>query len=697
MRYFALLCVVMFLGSVSACGQLGRTRKDSMDTTPIEKQKLPQVKAVPQPMQTAPQVTGGAEDAVLEDAEVPSEIEEIAHREGFMPSMYQAYWAARKRRNRAATIDVHHCALHIRVDPAVRYIEGRADYTFSVKHQATDTLFFELEAPLRVDSAYYAGQSIRAWRYTNEKIALLLPRTLAAGQRDTVQIYYQGEPSTSGFGSFIQTKHSGTPIIWTLSEPYGARQWWPCKQQLNDKLDSIDLYIRCPKAYKVAANGLLVQTQNINDDKIYHWQHRYPIEAYLVAFAVTNYKVYTEEAQLRGGRLPILNYVYPEALPNAQKSTAITADILQYFDSLFVAYPFQREKYGHAQFGWGGGMEHQTMSFMANFSFGLIAHEAAHQWFGNMVTCASWQEIWLNEGFATYLTGLATGRYKNDFLGWRRSTIKSILRRPDGSVWVPETALNSVSRIFSARLSYAKGAMLLHMLRRKLGDDAFFGALRAYLLDGQTQYKYGSTSDLKFHLEVQSGQVLDDFFADWYFGEGYPTYDLDWSVDEQGLLQLKVNQTTSHASVDLFEGPFMVRAWNESRDTLLQLDLQDNQQTWLVKLGFTPKILTFDPNFDLVAGNHDGKINFLPRYLGETLRIYPQPVNAQVFMELSSGQDVIQSVAIYNAAGQELWNKRYGGNRQQLAIDVAFLAAGQYRVEIKTQHTQYQKTLIVAP
>ena len=366
------------------------------------------------------------------------------------------------------------------------------------------------------------------------------------------------------------------------------------------------MYVTTPATYRVASNGLLVgERPEAGGETTYHWKHRYPIPAYLVAIAITNYASYSDFVPLDdGGSIEVLNYVFPENLAFAQDATASTVDIMQLFNELFGTYPFAAEKYGHAQFGWGGGMEHQTMSFMGGFSHLLQAHELAHQWFGNKVTCGSWQDIWLNEGFATYLEGL-TYDYDlgpNTFPNWLSGKINQVTSQPGGSVFVTDTS--SIGRIFSSRLSYSKGSLLLHMLRWKLGDEVFYQGVRNYVDAPELAFGYAKSEDLQYYLEQASGQDLQEFFDDWLYGQGYPSYAVQW-YQEGSTVYVKIAQSTSHPSVDFFEMPVPLRFTNVSGSSQTPVfEHENNNQIFSFETTGEVSEVAFDPELWLLSADN---------------------------------------------------------------------------------------------
>ena len=316
--------------------------------------------------------------------------------------------------------DLKYHRLEWNVDPTKAEINGKVTSYFVAKENL-NKIIFDLANNMTVSNVSQRGINLSFQQNTNEELIIDLPAIQNSEILDSLTITYSGNPVSTGFDSFEISKHgpNNTPVLWTLSEPYGAKGWWPCKQDLIDKIDSIDVYITHPSQYKAASNGILKSEKTIGSSKTTHWKHNYPIPAYLIAIAVTNYSVYNDH--VNNGNFDVVNYVYPETLISTKNATAITPSIIDLYGSLFEMYPYSKEKYGHAEFGWGGGMEHTTMTFMGGWSRGLIAHELAHQWFGNKVTCGSWEDIWLNEGFATYLAALVIEDFDGEipFKNWR--------------------------------------------------------------------------------------------------------------------------------------------------------------------------------------------------------------------------------------------------------------------------------------
>lgn len=580
------------------------------------------------------------------------------------------------------------------VDPAENYISGEITSYFVPTEEDFQQINFDLADNMVVTEVLY-GSELLSNEQANDNLKINLPEIIPIGQLDSISVRYEGAPNSTGFGSFVQGTHNGIPILWTLSEPYGAKVWWPCKQDLTDKIDSVDIIVKTPDAYRVGSNGKLVSETPEEDMMVYHWKHRYPITTYLVAIAVTNYEVFSDFVEIENGAIEVLNYVFPEDLTQAEDQLESTVEQMELFNDLFDLYPFANEKYGHAQFGWGGGMEHQTMSFMGSFSYGLQAHELAHQWFGNKVTCGSWEDIWLNEGFATYLTGLTS-----EFLGtssewnnWKSSQVNYIVSQPGGSVWVDDTT--SVGRIFSGRLSYGKGAYLLHMLRWKMGDDAFFQALRNYLDDSDLAYSYARTIDLQSHLESVSGQDLTEFLDDWFYGEGYPSYFIDWYVEDNSL-HLQIDQSTSHSSVDFFEMPLPIYVTGQGQDTLIRLDHNFSGQTFEIDLPFEVEQVQFDPALWILSANNSVEevaVNTITEsQYSNGIKLMPNPVEDRLTIKFYDNVPEPDRIEVYTESGMLL--KSLSGISSDYTLTLGDWAAGAYHIAFYWQNEKVSKTII---
>ena len=591
--------------------------------------------------------------------------------------------------------DLKYHRFELNVDPSVAFISGDLTTYYEAKEDLNEVTF-DLASNMVVSQVDQRGTLLSFTQNSNDELIITLPLTQNTGVLDSLTISYSGNPVSSGFGSFVQQSHNGDPTIWTLSEPYGAKAWWPCKQDLIDKIDSIDVFITAPQfnptneEYIAVSNGL-EQSQIVNGtDKTTHFKHRYPIPAYLIAISVTNYEVYSHTVSNNGNPFEIVNYVYPESLADAQASTPVTVDIMNLFINLFEAYPFEDEKYGHAQFGFGGGMEHTTVSFMGSYNRNLIAHELAHQWFGNKITCGSWKDIWLNEGFATYLSGLVFENFNENsiFRLWKEQRVNSITSQQGGAVYLSDADTTSVSRIFSSRLSYNKGAMVLHMLRKKLGDATFFQALQDYLSTPEHAYDYAKTEDFISIVENSSGEDLTEFFNDWLYNQGYPSYTLNWNQSTINDITIQLSQTQSHPSVSFFEAPVPIRLIGTLGEELdLVLNHTTNMQQFTEAVGFEVQQVIFNPEFDLVSANNQvlSVANF---EIEKELKIFPNPSSAGITIQKPETLQV-NSIAIYNAIGQLLYRSEWTQN-----IEVSSFSSGLLFIQFETNNGIINKSLL---
>lgn len=593
--------------------------------------------------------------------------------------------------------DVKYHRLFLNVDPGQVGMSGAVTTYFEAKSDLNE-IVFDLTNNMMVSSVTQRENELAFTQNTEDELRITLPEVLNQGVLDSLTVHYSGNPENSGFGSYEQTTHNGVPIVWTLSEPYGAKAWWPCKQDLIDKADSVDVYLNTPRftpnneAYVAVSNGVELSQVIQGENKVTRFKHRYPIPAYLIAIAITNYTIYNDVVPNNGEPFDIVNYVFPESLATAQASTPITVEIMNFFVDTFEPYPYADEKYGHAQFGWAGGMEHTTVSFMGNFSRELITHELAHQWFGNKVTCGSWQDIWLNEGFATYLYGLVIEEFDGHvaFNTWKQQRSNFITSQPDGSVYLKPQDTTSINRIFSSRLSYNKGAMVLHMLRKKMGDINFFQGLKDYLAHPDLAFDYAKTADFIPIMESASNQDLTEFFNDWLFNEGHPSFEVLWNQTQENEVQFNLSQTQSHPTVDFFEVDVPLRligTQGESLDVLLSHSI--NNQLFVETVNFEVADIIFDPNFDIISRNNSITLSIEDTNLDTEIVLYPNPTGGILTIQKPESV-LIERIRIHNVLGQKVFDLPY----YETNLDLSALKSGIYFVEFTTPNALINKTVL---
>lgn len=585
-------------------------------------------------------------------------------------------------------MDIKFHRMELALDPTVRFIRGSVTTRFIRTAVQDPVIRFDMHDSLHVTEILHHGIRITGFTHENNKLTIPLPVGPSENlpvpsiiSTDSVKISYQGIPVDDALGSFSIKSHAGVPILSTFSEPYGARDWWPCSQDLNDKIDSIELVITVPPGNRAAANGVLVSEEQLGDRSVFHWKHNHPIAAYLIGISVTNYAVYSDYVPVANGNpIEILNYVYPETLETVRSQTPAIIHPFQLYNELFGLYPYADERYGHAQWQWGGGMEHQTMSFMGSFGYDLMAHELGHQWFGDFITCGSWRDIWLNEGFATYMTGLC---YERDQGGiywepFKRLSINRVLRKPDGSVYCYDTT--DVDRIFDDRLSYSKGAIVLHMLRWEMGDKNFFRALNDYLHDPLHANGYATTEDLISHAEAAADTSFREFFNDWVYGQGYPTYELGYRQDSRGVVEMEITQEQSDPSVSFFEMDVPVRLYGRLVHFDAVLHHTFSGQVFEVNPGFTVDSVRFDPDRWICTANpvvmNVAEIPYL-----QQVRIYPNPVTDQLNIRLALPEEGL-NIQVYNPVGQVVRAEKTSHGSSLVLIPMLGLPPGVYAVVI---------------
>lgn len=500
--------------------------------------------------------------------------------------------------------DVKFYKLDIEAYDTTSQFKGNASVFAEVVVAEADTFSLELSNKLTADSVFINGTK-QIFTHTSHKIYVPLSTPLTMGETIDFKLFYHTPPgyTSSYYSSTLAVNYGNFNVSQSFSEPYYMHEWMPCKQELDDKADSVHIFVTTDDDLKVAGPGNLTIVP-LPDQKVrYEWRTNQKTAFYLISFAISDYidySLYAKPDSLPGDSILVMNYVYD--YPNCLQSNKVTIDktplMINLFSNKMGLYPFHEEKYGHYMWYATGfsGMEHITMTGLRSFSFNLIAHELAHSWYGDNVTCSTWSDIWINEGFASYLEYIAyqfliSQANANALM---LSYMNHAMSLPDGSVYVPPANLNSSSRIFSSRLSYRKGSALVHMIRFEMNNDSLFFRT---LYNFQQIYKDSVATGLDFKAvcEDVSGIDFTDFFNQWYFGEGYPTFSTIWSQNEDTVL-LRSIQTTSTAITTLFKMPIEFKLSYAGGSQTSRLYQLTNDTTFRIIIPHEITSIAIDPN-----------------------------------------------------------------------------------------------------
>jgi aminopeptidase N len=439
----------------------------------------------------------------------------------------------------------------------------------------------------------------------NDYIIINLNRDLKKGEEFALKITYSGKPKNVGFDSFSFKELYGNPVVYNLSEPNYGPAWWPSKDLPDDKaLTTMEL--RVPTGLKGVSNGLLVDSvQNGDGTTMFTWKSTYPIATYLVSIVVSKFSYWEETYKSIDGskEMPVVYYVFPKDSAHARTDWGKTTEMIRFFSRTFGEYPFINEKYGMVEFGWvQGAMENQTITAMGyllvngNETFEtVIAHELAHQWFGDAVTLKDWKNIWLNEGFATYSEALweEHTKGKDAYLSYMKNCDYGYFH---GTVYAPEGYIFSPSVYPTI---YQKAGWVLHMMRGVLGDDTFFKAVREYY--ERFKYKNAETQDLQAVFEEMSGQNLQWFFDQWvYEGTGRPKYEYSWKFENfqdqpgTGAYSVRLNIKQVQIDRDVYKMPIKITVVTSAGEKEYTVFNDAREQSFLLSVDSNPRELFLD-------------------------------------------------------------------------------------------------------
>ncbi len=587
--------------------------------------------------------------------------------------------------------DVKYVKLDLALTNQSIYVQGNVTTKAVALNPSFSAYVFELDSALVIDSVLIDGAARPVSSVVDiHTVALAAP--MSSGALFTAQVFYHGTPagSISIFGGVKGITNTtspswGTRVTFTQSESYHAREWWPCKQSLHDKIDSADIWITVPDSLKAGSNGTLRAITAVDaDHDRYEWHEGHPVDYYLISAAVAPYLDYSYYMHFTGSidSMLIRNYIYSNPatftrFKDVVDSIGMTVD---YFSQLYSRYPFWDEKYGHSMAPLNGGMENQTMTTIGFFEGWVVAHELGHQWFGDNVTCGTWSDIFCNEGFASYTEDLFREHFYShaDMVSDMQQKQANVKLFDTGSIYVNDTV--NENRVFDSRLSYHKGACMLHMLRFIINSDStFFQVYKTY----QQEYKTRTGTIADFNSAAKSvlgasvnGIKLDTFFDQWAYKEGFPKYTVSWNRSGNDVYVRLVQTTALPSSVPFFTLPIEIKLHSGTGDTTIRVI--NNQPDQLFHFTWTKAMtgVILDPGswlvYDLLSTTHDAQLA-VPGLSTGHLSIYPNPTtNNWTISDLAPGTALI----LTDLTGRVLL--QVNSNDSKVTLSAQDFAAGIY-------------------
>jgi aminopeptidase N len=548
-----------------------------------------------------------------------------------------------------------------------------------------------------------------SFTHTNNILAINLDRTYNPNEIVNVRIDYQHQNVVD------QAFYVSNGFVFTDFPPEGARKVFPCWDKPSDKA-TLDLTARVPATVKLGSNGRLNDSLVSGDTIYYHWISRDPIATYLMVMTGrVNYNlelVYWHKISNPDDSVPVRFYSNPGENTSAARQRII--QLTTYYSEKFGEYPFEKGGFAtlNSQFPWGG-MENQTLISLQQNSWGnelLMAHEYAHMWFGDLVTCGTWADVWLNEGFATYCEALwrentsGYAAYKSRVIQYASSYLS---QNPGFPMYMPGWAnyTPNIDSLYNYAITYCKGACVLHMLRYTIGDSLFFAFLNAYATDtANFKHKNAVTDDFTTKLNEVTGQDYSWFIDQWVKEPNHPVYQntynfmgsgSDWTV---GFIAKQIQTTSPFRKM-----PITVKiTFASGPDSTIRTMNDTNNQVYYWTFNQQPTGFQFDPNNDIVLKQGSTTIG-----IGSETEIafryslyqnYPNPFNPVTNIKFDLAKRSNVTLKIYNVLGElvaELLNDVKDRGRHSVEFDGTNLSSGIYYYELVSNEFRDTKKMVL--
>jgi len=575
---------------------------------------------------------------------------------------------------RQGKFDVLHYTLDLQIHPYLPGISGSVLVVSVAGDEPVDQMVLDFLDNMNctsVDLVYPNATKNLAFEHADDLIVADLPVPMLPGDFSLVEVFFNGVPAPDGlFGYQVSVTAGGSPIVATVSEPWSARSWWPCKDDPRDKA-SVRTNIMMLDGFTAVSNGIL----EYKSGRQWTWFERLPISTYLVSLAITEYVEIHDQYDGPAGPIDLRHYVFAEDEAAAREDLSILPEMLDFCGELFGPYPFVDQPFGIAECVWDEAMEHPTAVTYGNVLITgthqfdtVLMHELAHMWFGDMITPVDWTHVWLNEGFATYAealwaehvygpTGLRNFMASHD---WGHGYgVDTLIRNP----------ASSYPPYYFRTIAYHKGAWVLHMLRRWLGDDTFFAALSLYLNDPALRFGNAHSLDFQRACETASSRDLAWFFDQWLYRTTYPMLKLDWRNNwQEGANEFRVRlrqeqDAEPDGSRPAYQIPVELRLIGTGLDSTITIVTHRLDQEFMIPLGATVTRVIVDPDRWLL---HDMVSD--PAKAGRNVALapvslkpaYPNPFNPRTLLRWEAGTTTRDRIEVFDVQGRRILSEDLG-------------------------------------